>query len=114
MPRHEEIADEGLRAMLQQAHDQMRGGDATEAVRTCTSAFLAMVEQHPELIKAKVPARGGEQPMVMLWPQLGANLSEDSVSAGKLEIAFERDFFSSTEAMTYYDFTVETAVHNNI
>ncbi len=114
MPRHDEIADEGLRAMLQQVHDQMRGGDATEAVRTCTAAFLAMTEQHPELIGAKVAARGGEQPMVMLWPRLGANLSEDSVSAGKLAITFERDFFSSTEAMTYYDFTVETALHNNI
>ena len=57
---------------------------------------------------------GAIRPMVMLWPRLGANLSEDSVSAGKLEITFERDFFSSTEAMTYYDFTVETAVHNNI
>ena len=90
MPRHDEIADEGLRAMLQQVHDQMRGGDATEAVRTCTAAFLAMTEQHPELIGAKVAARGGEQPMVMLWPRLGANLSEDSVSAGKLEITFER------------------------
>ena len=114
MPRHDEIADDELRAMLQRVHEQMRGGDATAAVRGCVDAFLAMTEQHPELLDAKVPARGGEQPMVMLWPRLGANLSEDSVSAGKLEITFERDFFSSTEAMTYYDFTVETAVHNNI
>ena len=114
MPRHDEIADDDLRAMLQQAHDQMRAGDATEAVRTCTSAFLAMTEKNPQLLTAKVPARGGEQPMVMLWPRFGANLTEASVSAGKLEIEFERDFFSSTEAMTYYDFTVETAVHNNI
>lgn len=38
----------------------------------------------------------------------------DASGTGKLEISFERDFFSSTEAMTCYHFTVETALPNDI
>ncbi len=46
----------------------------------------------------------------MRWPRLGANLDLESVKAGKPVIEFERERFSTSEAIMYYEFTVDTAI----
>ena len=52
-------------------------------------------------------------PAVMRWPNLGANLKLDSVMAKKPEIEFIRDHFAVSEAITYYEYTLESAINHS-
>ena len=115
MPKTDKIEDAELRELLEKVQDQMRGGKATEAVHTCSDAFLKLLAIKPELLEADSPGRRGmRMPLVMQWPRLGANLTMESVKAKKPEIKFEREHFATSEAITYYEFTVDTAIRQGL
>ncbi len=110
MAKPDQITDADLRAQIEDARKQMRSGDGTAAVHTLSDAFLAMMRKKPEMLEATGEMRFGQMPMVFRWPNLGANLSRDSVIAKAPKIDFIRDHFAVSEAITYYEFTLETAV----
>jgi hypothetical protein len=110
MPRAEQVADERLRGMLVEAYAHVRAGRTGDGVRGIAAAFLHMLQIRPDILAETVAMRTGAVPVVMRWPQFGANLKPDSVRAGKPEIEFVRDRFSLSEAITYFEFTVETAI----
>ncbi|HZA61187.1 MAG TPA: hypothetical protein VE754_05815 [Actinomycetota bacterium] len=111
MPKLDRIKDEELKARLTQANEQLRSGQATDAVRGLADTFLWMLRTKPELLDESVPLRAGRRmPLVMRWPALGANLSLESVRAREPRIEFVRDHFALSEAITYFEFTVDTAV----
>ena len=111
MARPDDIRDEALRALVQSGYDCMRSRKASDAVKAFSEAFLRLLELRPELIHKKIEFRlGREMPFLMRWPALGANLKPESVRAGKPEIEFVRDRFAVSEAMTYYQFVLETAL----
>ena len=51
---------------------------------------------------------------IMRWPALGANLNLASARAGVAEIEFVRDHFAVSEAMTYYEFTLDSAIARGV
>jgi hypothetical protein len=111
MAKPDQISDEKLRGQIEKAHGQMRSGDPSGAVRTLADAFIYMMEKKPEMLEANVVAVAGRQiPMVMRWPALGANLSLESVLAKEPKIEFQRERFSVSEAITYYEFTLDSAI----
>lgn len=111
MAKLDTIKDDALRSRLEQAHDQLRSGQPTEAVHTLSDAFLDMLAKQPELLEETVELRAGNKIRAVLrWPALGANLSLDSVRAKQPRIEFTRERFSLSEAFTYYEFTVDTAL----
>jgi hypothetical protein len=111
MARPEQIENEELRRLVEEAHGQMRRGKGTEAVRKLGRAFLLLLELKPELLEETIELRPGRTMLaVMRWPTLGANLKPESVRAGRPEIEFVRKRFAVSEAMTYYEYTLETAV----
>jgi hypothetical protein len=115
MAKHDAVADETLRKQLDQAFASLRGGNPTDAVRTLADVFLSMLRDHPELLGATVAARAGNRmPMVMRWPSLGANLVTGSVRDGDPKIEFVRDRFAMSEALTYYEFTVDVALDHSL
>ena len=114
MARPDDIQDEALRDLVQNGYECMRNRKAPEAVRAFSDAFLILLELRPGLITKKIEFRvGREMPFLMRWPALGANLKPGSVRAGKPEIEFVRDRFAISEAMTYYEFVLETAINEN-
>ena len=106
----DQVKDEDLRSQIEHARKQMRSGDGTGAVHTLADTFLEMMRKKPEMLESGVEMRFGQMPMVMRWPNLGANLNRDSVMAKMPAIEFVRDHFAVSEAITYYEFTLETAV----
>ena len=109
--RLDKIVDDELKARLTQANDQLRAGKATEAVRGLADTFLWMLRTRPELLDATMPLRAGRtMPLVMRWPALGANLSLESVRARDPTIELVRDRFALSEAITYFEFTLDTAI----
>ncbi len=115
MPKPDQIADAELRGQVEKAHKEMRSGDGTAAVRTLADAYLYMMKTKPSLLDEKVEMRPGFSiPLVMRWPALGANLTLPSVMAKKPEIEFIRERFAVSEAITYYEYTLETAIQQGI
>lgn len=109
--RLDKIVDAELKARLTEANQQLRTGSATEAVHTLADTFLWMLRARPEMLDATVPLRAGRTvPLVMRWPALGANLSLESVRAKDPTIEFVRDRFALSEAITYFEFTLDTAI----
>ena len=105
MARYEDIQDHEIRTLLEQATNEMRGGDPATAVRACCDAFLLLISQHPELLEANLPA--DEKIHHHQFPRFGAHL--ESVD-GQPKIEFDRERFSIGEAITYLDFTTDTAL----
>lgn len=111
MPTHDQIVDDDLRALIDQAHQDMRNGKGDDAVRTLSDAFLSMLNMKPELLAEQIEPRPGFKMFaVMRWPMLGANLTLESVRAKQPVIEFKRDHFDVSEAITYYEYVVETAL----
>jgi len=106
-----DVTDTQLRSELEIAHGQLRSNKPTDAVHTLSDAFLGYLERNPSVLTKTAPVRDGrEVPIVMRWPALGANLSMQSIRDGEPRIEFTRERFAMSEALTYYEFTVETAL----
>jgi len=111
MARPDQITDEKLRELVSRAHREMRANKPTDAVHTLCDAFMYLLELRPALKTSKVEMRRGMQvPFLMRWPQLGANWKPGSVMAGDPQIELVRETFALSEAITYYEFTLETAI----
>lgn len=111
MPKPTEIQDPGLRELVTAAHQELRAGQGSHAVRTLADAYLKLLELRPEMLEETIEPRPGFKILaVMRWPMLGANLSMASVRAKKPEIEFVRERFAVSEAMTYYQYVLETAL----
>lgn len=107
----DKVKDDELRGRLQEARDQMKARNPTDAVHTIADAFLSMLAMKPEMVESTVPGRAGRRMNVLMrWPMLGANFVQGSVRDGKPEIEFIRDHFAMSEAITYFEFTVDTAI----
>ena len=109
MAKPEQVNDPALRERIQKAHDLMRGGKPSDAVKECAAAYIELLQKKPEIVQQGF---ANVRPALM-WPRLGANLSLRSLAEGKPEIEFERERFTLSEAITYYEFTLESAVKNN-
>jgi hypothetical protein len=111
MARPEQIRDAELRAAVERAHEAVRRGDGSAAVRKCAEAYLQLLRAKPALMEEMVePLPGFTMPAVMRWPALGANLSLESVLERSPRIDFARERFAVSEAITYYEYLLETAI----
>lgn len=115
MPKHDQIVDDDLRARLEQAHQDMRNGKGNDAVRGLSDAYLYMMKQQPEMLDEEIEPRPGfKMFVVMRWPMLGANLTLESVRAKQPVIEFKRTQFAVSEAITYYEYVVDTALSRDM
>lgn len=100
MAKPEQIRSDALRPLLQDAHRALREGDPTTTVRRCADAFLRLAERAPRVLELPPGIR------VHPFPRLGANLQ---LRAGEPpEVLFEREEFSLSEAITYYEYVLST------
>ena len=111
MARPEQVQDEQLREFFVDAQASMRTGKANEAVKSVVSALYRLLELKPELTTEELePRPGWKMPFLTRWPQLGANFVEGSLAKHEPEIEFVKENFALSEAITYYEFTLETAI----
>jgi hypothetical protein len=112
MAKLDRVEQAEVRANLGRARDEIRAGDATGAVHSCWEAFAALAASAPDLLQKPRPGPPGAPAMklVMLWPELGANLDKAAAERGDLTVTYDKDVFSLSEAMTYYEFVLDTAL----
>ena len=111
MARQDQINDTQLRELIDAAHGLMRRNQPTDAMRGLVAALYRLLELKPELAAEQLePRPGWKMPFLSRWPQYGANWKEGSLAAGKPEIEFIRDRFALSEAITCYEFLLDTAI----
>jgi hypothetical protein len=110
MPRHDAIHHEELRTLIDAAYQSMRKGDGTDAVHKLCVSFARLAQVKPEYGQRRAQMRFRQVPAALRWPALGANLKPESIRSGAFEFEFVRERFAVSEAMTYYEFTVDTAL----
>lgn len=115
MARPDQVLDEELRELFVDAQGSMRTGKANDAVKTVVKALNRLLELKPELTTEEhEPRPGWKIPFLTRWPQLGANFVEGSLAKHEPEIEFVKENFALSEAITYYEFTIETAIKRGV
>ena len=116
----ERIQSDALRSLLEQANVALDEERNTDSVRLSADAYLMLLKDHPELVeavrlirehdsvKAGLDVSHSRHPPFM-WPPLGSTL--EFSDSGEPTIEFRRKHLSFTEAIEYFEFTVETALN---
>lgn len=87
----------------------MREGEADAAVHAGVDSFPRLWELRPDaLVGFADPSRRSEIPVTQRWPGQGVlvTLNDDE----RPVITYERQRFSTSEAISYYEFALELAV----
>ncbi len=101
------IQDQALRESMEQAKAALRSGDYTDVVRRCAEAYVDLLRRKPELLKGPIALRS-----VLFFPRLGVHLIQDS--QGAPELVWDRDRFIFSEAVTYYEYAVDSLIKNGL
>lgn len=103
----ERIQDQALRESLAQARACLRSGDYADVVRRACEAYAELIRRKPELLEG--PARFRT---LLFFPRLGAQLQIGSDNQPL--IIYDRDRFTFSEAVTYFEFAVDSLVREGL
>jgi len=109
MPRYEQVQNDEVRTLLERATTELRGGNATASVHAAADAFIRLIALKPELLESNLPDPDAIHHQQ--FPRLGAMLA--SVD-GRAEVRFERERFSTGDAITYLEFTTDAALREGL
>ena len=103
----ERIQDEALRDSLTQARASLRAGDYGDVVHRASEAYVELLGRKPELLQGPTAMRS-----ILFFPRLGARLVQEA--DGSPKVIFDREDFIFSEAVTYYEFAVDSLVKHGI
>ena len=96
----EKIKDAEMRETMASAHKALKEGDFLGVVARAGGGCLELLKRKPEML------HGQQQFMnVVFFPRLGAHLIVNH--DGQPEIVWDREKFSFSEAVTYFEFTID-------
>ena len=101
------IQDEGLRHTMEEAQAALKGGDYKRVVDLASGAYMELLKRKPEMLVGAEQFRN-----VMFFPRLGAHLQ--MTSAGQPELIYDRERFIFSEAVTYYEYTVDAIIRHGV
>jgi hypothetical protein len=107
MAKPDQIQDATLRALVTQARAAYLRGQATESVQNSVTALLLLMHQRPDFIQLQ-RAPGTAARVGRVWPGLGIKV--ECVADHPPRAIYEREVFSTSEAITFYEFALESAV----
>jgi hypothetical protein len=102
-PKIDRIQDDALRAAMHDARSALKSGDYRQVVERSSWAYAELLCRKPEMLQGAEQIRS-----VLFFPRLGARLVINSDS--RPEIIYDRDTFSFSEAVTYFEFAVDNLV----
>jgi hypothetical protein len=101
------IQDAALRDSLSQAKASLRSGDYADVVQRSADAYAELIRRRPALLEGPARLR-----TLLFFPLLGAQLqmSPDDQPA----VIYDRDTFIFSEAVTYFEFAVDSLVREGL
>ena len=104
MARPTDVQDDGLRALITAARAAYMDGNYRDSVQRSTDAFLELLRRQPDFLSAG-PFAGNNR---RVWPQLGVALKTGD--GRPPQVVFEREQFTRSEAITYYEYASDSIV----
>jgi hypothetical protein len=101
------IQDTALKQALADARDELRAGDYAGVVRCAADAYVELLRRKPEMLKGPMGMRH-----IMFFPRLGAHLIMES--DGSPSVVYDRDKFTFAEAVTYWEFAVDSLAREGL
>jgi hypothetical protein len=103
----ERIQDGALRESLAAAHASLTNGQYLDVVKRAGDAYLELLRRKPDLLE------GMEGRMRMfMFPRLGARIEREEGKEPAL--VFDRETFAFSEAVTYFEFAVDSLVREGV
>ena len=107
MAKIDQIQDDQMRALIDQARSDYRSGNSTESVHNSVEALLLLMQKQPEFIQMQripnTPIRLGR-----VWPPFGVKVEMGDDQSP--HAVYDRDKFSKAEAITFYEFALDSLV----
>jgi len=104
MARPTDVQDAGLRDIITAARSAYMDGNYRDSVQRSTDAFLELLRRQPDFLTAG-PFAGNTR---RVWPQLGVALKTGD--GGPPQVVFEREQFTRSEAITYFEYISDSIV----
>jgi hypothetical protein len=101
------IKDDALRDSLATAQASLKSGNFPDVVHRSSDAYVEMLRRDPDLMKGPMGMR-----RILFYPRLGARLIQES--DGSPAVIYDRETFSFTEAITYFEFAVDSLVREGL
>ncbi len=97
------IRDEALRGSFADAQAALKAGDYKRVVELSSAAYVELLRRNPQMLQGQAQFMN-----VMFFPRLGAHLVVNN--DGRPEIVWDREKFSFSEAVTYFEFSVDRLI----
>jgi hypothetical protein len=101
------IKDAGLRDSLAAAAASLKSGNFGDVVHRSSDAYVEMLRRDPELMKGPMGMR-----RILFFPRLGARLVQEQ--DGAPAVIYDRETFTFSEAITYFEFAVDNLVKEGL
>ena len=101
------ITDESLRRSMEDAKAALKAGDYKRVVELSSDAYVELLRRKPEMMVGAEQFRN-----VLFFPRLGAHLQISN--EGLPEIIWDREKFIFSEAVTYFEYTVDSLIRNGV
>src|ERR671922_2110659 len=106
-PKLDRIKNPALRESLATAQASLKSGDFADVVHRSSDAYVEMLRRKPDMLKGMAGMRN-----ILFYPRLGARLVQEQ--DGSPTIIYDRETFSFTEAITYFEFAVDSLVREGL
>lgn len=103
----DKIQDESLRRSMQEAQAALKTGDFKRVVELSADAYIELLRRKPEMLQGADQFRN-----VLFFPRLGAHLQLNS--QGQPEMIWDREKFIFSEAITYYEYAVDSLIRMGV
>jgi len=101
------IQDAALRESLSDAQGELRAGNYGGVVHRAADAYVALLRRKPEMLKGPMGMRH-----IMFFPRLGAHLIMEA--DGSPSVVYDREKFTFAEAVTYWEFAVDSLAREGL
>jgi hypothetical protein len=101
------IQDEALKQSLTDAQGSLRDGDYASVVHRSSDAYVELLRRKPEMLKGAMGMRH-----IMFFPRLGAHLIMEA--DGLPAVVYDREKFTFSEAVTYWEFAVDSIAREGL
>jgi hypothetical protein len=101
------IQDEALKQSLIDAQGDLRAANYASVVHLASDAYVELLRRKPEMLKGAMGMRH-----IMFFPRLGAHLIIES--DGLPAVVYDREKFTFAEAVTYWEFAVDSIAREGL
>lgn len=101
------IQDPALKQSLTDAQGELRAGNYPAVVHRASDAYVELLRRKPEMLKGAMGMRH-----IMFFPRLGAHLIMEA--GGQPAVVYDREKFTFAEAVTYWEFAVDSLAREGV